>query len=61
MAAYRWFLTYLFTGWQHMILGVAVCRLRAPHIASAIHLICDPLAQHREEPLVRRRKELAVI
>ena len=33
----------------------------APHIASTIHLICDPLAQHREEPLVRRRKELAVI
>lgn len=42
-------------------LGVAVCRLRAPHIASTIHLIWDPLAQHREEPLVRRRKELAVI
>lgn len=42
-------------------LGFAVCRFRAPHIASAIHLIWDPLAQHREEPLVRRRKELAVI
>ena len=42
-------------------LGFTVCRLRAPHIASAIHLIWDPLAQHREEPLVRRRKELAVI
>lgn len=29
--------------------------------AMAIHLIVAPLAQHREEPLVRRRKELAVI
>ena len=42
-------------------MGFAVCRFGAPHIASAIHLIWDPLAQHREEPLVRRRKELAGI
>lgn len=32
-----------------------------PYIANAIHLICDPLAQHLEEPLVRSLKELAVI
>ena len=31
------------------------------YYANAIHLICDPLAQHLEEPLARSLKELAVI
>lgn len=48
-------------------LGAALENVQAGHkkyiicYANAIHLICDPLAQHLEGPLVRSLKELAVI
>ena len=48
----------------HQTVGVFVLfqlRLITLCYANAIHLICDPLAQHLEEPLARSLKELAVI
>ena len=50
----------------HQIGKGVVCRIYTHRLitlyyANAIHLICDPLAQHLEEPLARSLKELAVI